>query len=89
MTWYRVSFHDDSLNYDPEAVIPDDYLDGDRTNYECAINDTGVVYSDFDPYILVIYTDLPFGTYRDYADVNPLYQLTERLYEVQSSIHNR
>ena len=77
---------DEGLNYDPDAVSPDQYTDGDPTNDECAINDTGIVYSDHGPYIFVIYTDLPFGVFKDYATENPLYDLTERLYEVQCSL---
>ena len=77
---------DEGLNYDPNAKIPDEYIDGDSTNDECAINDTGIVYSDHGPYIFVIYTDHPFGVFKDYATENPLYDLTERLYEVQCSL---
>ena len=77
---------DEGLNYDPEAEIPDKYIDGDPSNDECAINDTGVVYSDRGPYIFVIYTDHPFGVFRDYATENPLYGLAEKLYEVQCSL---
>ena len=77
---------DEALNYDPDAVIPDQYIDGDPTNDECAINDTGIVYSDHGPYIFVIYTDQPFGVFKDYATENPLYDLTEKLYEVQCSL---
>gem|GEM_PF-5559435 len=77
---------DEGLNYDPEAEIPDKYKDGDPSNDECAINDTGIVYSDRGPYIFVIYTDHPFGVFRDYATENPLYGLAEKLYEVQCSL---
>ena len=77
---------DEAFNYDPDALPPAEYTDKDPSNDECAINDTGVVYSDHGPYIFVIYTDHPFGVYRDYADVNPLYNLTEILYEVQGSL---
>lgn len=76
----------EALNYDPEAAYPDQYTDGDSLNDECAINDTGIVYSDRGPYIFVIYTDLPFGVFKDYTTPNPLYDLTERLYEVQCSL---
>ena len=74
------------MNYDPDAVIPDQYIDGDPTNNECAINDTGIVFSDHGPYIFVIYTDQPFCVFKDYATENSLYDLTERLYEVQCSL---
>jgi len=77
---------DGRLNYDPDAKIPDKYIDGDPTNDECAINDTGIVYSDHGPYIFVIYTDHPFCVLQDYVTENPLYELTERLYEVQCSL---
>ena len=43
-------------------------------------------YSDRGPYIFVIYTDHPFGVFKDYVTENPLYELTERLYEVQCSL---
>lgn len=74
------------LNYDPNAKIPEEYIDGDPINDECAMNDTGIVYSDHGPYIFVIYTDHPFYVCKDYVTDNPLYELTERLYEVQCSL---
>ena len=77
---------DENRNYDPCAVAPEKYTDGNPENDECAINDTGVVYTDKGPYIFVIYTDHPFGVFRDYVTVNPLYELTEALYEVQCSL---
>ena len=44
------------------------------------------VYSDHGPYIFVVYTDLPFGVFKDYTTPNPLYGLMERIYEVQCSL---
>ena len=73
-------------NFDPYAVIPEIYTDGDPVNDECSINDTGVVYTENGPYIFVIYTDYPFGVFMDYTDINPLYDLTEALCRVQASI---
>ncbi|MBQ9001313.1 MAG: hypothetical protein IJ087_05615 [Eggerthellaceae bacterium] len=42
--------------------------------------------SDKGPYLFVIYTDHPFGVYRDYTDVNPLYGLVEALNKVQQDL---
>ncbi|GEM_PF-2277581 len=77
---------DENQNYDPYAVIPPQYTDGDPANDECAINDTGVVYTENGPYLFVIYTDHPFGVFKDYVTVNPLYGLTEVLYQLQASL---
>lgn len=77
---------DESSNYDPKAVPASRFTDQDPENDECAINDTGIIYSDRGPYLFVIYTDIPFGTFRDYTNVNPLYDLTRILYDVQCSI---
>lgn len=76
---------DENENYDPNAVIPEQYRDGDPLNDECAINDTGIVYTDKGPYIFVIYTDHPFGIFKNYTTPNPLYNLVEALYQVQRS----
>lgn len=78
---------DEAMNFDPRAPIPARFIDGDPSNDECAINDTGVVYSEHGPYIFAIYTDHPFGVFRDYAFPNPLYDLTEALYAVHLSYH--
>ena len=77
---------DESRNYDPAAVIPPEFTDGDPSNDECAINDTGVVYTEKGPYIFVIYTDHPFGVFKDFTTPNPLLPLTEALYHVQNSL---
>ena len=74
-------------NFDPYEEIPSRFMDGDPMNNECTINDTGIVYTDNGPYIFVIYTDHPFGVFKDYTDVNPLYDLVEALYQVQDSLH--
>ncbi len=76
----------ETLNYDPYADIPEEYTDGDHENGECGLNDTGIVYTESGPYIFVIYTDYPFGVFMDYTTPNPLYDLTEALYNVQQSI---
>ena len=76
----------EELNYDPCAAAPAAFTDKDPSNDECAINDSGAVYTDCGPYLFVIYTDHPFGIFRDYATPNPLYGLTEALYETQRSI---
>ena len=78
---------DESRDYDPAAVIPEVYVDGNPLNDECAINDTGIVYTDKGPYLFVIYTDHPFGVFKDYITPNPLLELTESLYAVQQSLH--
>lgn len=78
---------DESRNYDPSAVIPAEYTDGDPLNDECAINDSGIIYTDKGPYLFVIYTDHPFGIFKDYITPNPLLELTEALYAVQQSLH--
>ena len=77
---------DESQDYDPFSEIPMEYIDGDPLNDECAINDSGVVYTAKGPYIFVIYTDLPFGVFRDCMTENPLPDLVEALYAVQQSI---
>ena len=76
----------ESLNYDPHADIPEEYTDGDPKNGECGINDTGIVYTSTGPYFFVIYTNHPFGVFMDYTTPNPLYDLTEALYNVQQSL---
>lgn len=77
---------DESGCYDPNAEIPARFIDGDPLNDECAVNDSGIVYTDRGPYIFVIYTDHPFGIFKDYVPPNPLYGLTESLYEVQRTL---
>ena len=77
---------DERKNYDPDAPVPARFTDGDPANDECAVNDTGVVYAPNGPYIFVIYTDHPFGVFRDYATPNPLYDLADALYEYHASL---
>ena len=77
---------DESLDYDPEAVIPADFTDGDPLNDECAINDTGIVYTDQGPYLFVIYTDHPFGVFRNRMSENPLPDLVKSLCKVKMSM---
>ena len=77
---------DESRNYDPHAEIPPEYRDGDPSNDECAINDTGIVYTDAGPYLFAVFTDHPFGIFRDYATPNPLYGLTEAILGAQQSL---
>ena len=79
---------DENRNFDPCAVIPERFTDGDPSNDECAINDTGIVYTDCGPYLFVIYTDHPFGVFRDYVTPNPLYGLAEALFRLKKSFHN-
>ena len=77
---------DESRDYDPAAPIPARFTDGDPLNDECAINDTGIVYTPRGPYLFVIYTDHPFGIFRNYTTPNPLLRVTEALCEVQKSL---
>ena len=77
---------DEDHNYDPAAVIPEAFRDGDPSNDECAINDTGIVYTPAGPYLFVIYTDHPFGIFRDYVTPNPLYGLVEKLYALRMNL---
>ncbi len=77
---------DEGRYYEPDAVIPPEYTDGDPMNDECAINDTGVIYTEKGPYIFVIYTDHPYGIYPDYTPPHPLLGITEALLVVQQSI---
>ena len=78
---------DESREYAPSAVIPAEYTDGDPLNYECAVNDSGIVYTENSPYIFVIYTDHPFGIFKNYIPPNPLLDLTEALYQLQQSFN--
>ena len=71
-----------------KETTPNRFEDGDPTNDECAINDTGVVYSDCGPYLFVVFTDLPFPITSDEDEANPLRQLVESLYETQRSLHS-
>ncbi|MBQ6517337.1 MAG: hypothetical protein IJI14_01370 [Anaerolineaceae bacterium] len=77
---------DESREYDSAAVIPPEFTDGDPLNDECAINDSGIVYTAKGPYLFVIYTDHPFGVFRNCITLNPLPGLTEALYAVQQSL---
>ena len=76
---------DEKAPYDPSAPIPPEYCDGDPANDECAINDTGIVYTERGPYIFVIYTDHPFGVFQNAVMHNPLGDLAQALYEVHDS----
>ena len=62
------------------------YRDGNPLNDECAINDTGIVYTPRGPYLFVIYSDWPFGFFSDYTPANPLGGLVEALHEAQQSL---
>ncbi len=77
---------DEGRDYDPDAEIPARFTDGDPANDECAINDTGVVYTPGGPYIFMIYTDHPFGVFPNYTTPNPLYGIIEALLEVRQSL---
>ncbi len=77
---------DEEEDYDPAAVIPERFRDGDPENDECAINDTGIVYTGTGPYLFVIYTDHPYGIFRNGATPNPLYPLVDALADLQSDL---
>ena len=69
------------------SEIPEQFRDGDPANDECAINDTGIVYTQNGPYIFVIYTDHPFAAaVNEDLMPNPLNDLVKALYQVQNSI---
>ena len=69
--------------YDPAAPIPPRFIDGDPSNDECAINDTGIVYTGRGPFLFVIYTDHLFGIFPNYTSPNPLRGLEEALCRLQ------
>ena len=71
-----------------ESEIPARFRDGDPLNDECAINDTGIVYTDSGPYLFVIYTDHPFAAVEPDGRgmPNPLGGLVRALYQVQQSM---
>ncbi len=75
--------------YADDLVYPSELTDKDPYNDECAINDSGIVYTQNGPYLFVIFSDLPYGIYRDYMPENPLNGITEALYELQQSYTNR
>ena len=66
--------------------IPIQYRDGDPENDECAINDTGIVYTQNGPYIFVIYTDHPYAILHGKEMPNPLNDLVKALRAVQAGI---
>lgn len=76
---------DDYRLFDP-AEIPERFRDGDPANDECAINDTGIIYTKNGPYIFVIYTDHPFAVINENLMPNPLNSLVSKLYEVHKSL---
>ena len=67
-------------------IIPERFRDGNPNNDECAINDTGIVYTETGPYLFVIYTDHPYGIFRNYTTSNPLYSLVDALAALQSDL---
>ena len=69
--------------FDP-SEIPLQYRDGNPLNDECAINDTGIVYTGHGPYIFVIYTDHPYSAVQGCP--NPLCDLVTALYEADMSL---
>ena len=66
--------------------IPERFRDGDPLNDECAINDTGIVYTPTGPYIFVIYSDYPFAILDGASMENPLNELAKLLYRVSKSL---
>ena len=66
------------------SEIPMEYRDGNPMNDECAINDTGIVYTAHGPYIFVIYTDHPYAAAEGCP--NPLDDLVKVMYEADLSL---
>ena len=77
---------DTKTPYSEEMTYPADYVDKDPYNDECAINDTGLVYTDSGTYLFAIFTDHPYNTYQNYTPDNPLNALTQALYDTQQSM---
>lgn len=75
--------------YTEDLIYPSELTDKDPYNDECAINDSGVIYTQNGPYLFVIFSDLPYGIYQNYTPVNPLNGITETLFELQQSYTNR
>lgn len=75
--------------YTEDLIYPSELTDKDPYNDECAINDSGIIYTQNGPYLFVIFSDLPYGIYRNYTPENPLNGITETLYELQQSYTNR
>lgn len=73
--------------YSEDMTYPADYVDKDPYNDECAINDTGIVYTDTGAYLFAIFTDHPFNYYSNYTPDNPLNSLTQALYNLQQSYY--
>ena len=75
----------DFVSYSADIVYPLHLTDKDPSNDECAINDSGIIYSENGPYLFVIFSDLPYGFYVNNTPENPLNGITEALYEVYQS----
>lgn len=72
--------------YHPNMTYPERFTDKDPYNDECAINDTGVVFSEIGPYIFAVFTDYPYGSYANYIPENPLNNLTLILYNLHNNM---
>ena len=72
--------------YSEDLVYPDHLTDKDPSNDECAINDSGVIHTQKGPYLFVIFSDIPYGIYRNGTPSNPLNGITEALYRFQQSL---
>ena len=77
----------DHAAYSKDMTYPDHLTDKDPSNDECAINDSGVIYTENGPYLFVIFSDLPYGVYAGNAPKNPLNGITEALYEIYQSFY--
>jgi hypothetical protein len=71
--------------YSKDLIYPSELTDKDPYNDECAINDSGIIYTQNGPYLFVIFSDLPYGIYQNYTPENPLNGLTEALYDLRQS----
>ena len=72
--------------YSKDLVYPDCLTDKDPSNDECAINDSGIIYTQKGAYLFVIFSDIPYGIYQNGTPPNPLNGITEALYRFQQGL---
>ena len=72
--------------YTENLVYPAHLTDKDPSNDECAINDSGIIDTQKGPYLFVVFSDIPYGVYKNGTPPNPLSGVTESLYELQQSL---
>ena len=76
----------EDIAYSEGLIYPAYLTDKDPSNDECAINDSGIIYSESGPYLFVIFSDIPYGIYRSGTPENPLNGITESLYELHRNM---